>query len=56
MLNNIKTNKQFKIIFAIFLTLIVCLFCVPLFQILIEIISKAGRIVGTYIRLYCQIC
>lgn len=56
MLNSVKSNKMIKIIFTFVITLVVCLVCTPLFQILIEIISKAGRIVGTYIRLYCQIC
>lgn len=54
MLDKIKTNKQIKIISILIFSIVFCLFCLPLFQILIEITVNAGRIVGTFIRNYCK--
>ena len=54
MLSKIKNAKQLKMIYILMMCVAICvffIFCVPLFQILIEIISNAGRIVGTFIRL-----
>lgn len=56
MLNNIKTNKTLKILSMFIITIFAILFGIPIFQILIEIISKAGRITGTFIRTFCNFC
>lgn len=53
MLSKLKSSKQVKILYLLLSLVIICMFCLPVLQILIEIISKAGRIVGTYIRLVC---
>ncbi|MCI8778474.1 MAG: hypothetical protein HFI86_02820 [Bacilli bacterium] len=53
MLSKLKSSKQLKILYLLLSYVIFCIFCLPIFEILIEIISKAGRIVGTYIRLIC---
>lgn len=53
MLSKLKSIKQLKILYLLLSLGIFWIFCLPIFQILVEIISKAGRIVGTYIRLFC---
>ena len=53
MLSKLKSSKQARILYLLLTFIIICMFCLPIAQILIEIISKTGRIVGTYIRLIC---
>lgn len=53
MLSKLKSSKQARVLYLLFTFIIISMFCLPILQILIEIISKAGRIVGTYIRLFC---
>lgn len=54
MLNKIQQSKCLKIIYILGVVIIIGLIGAPLFQILLEIVLNAGRIVGTFIRTYCN--
>lgn len=53
MLEKIRSNKKLNILYLVITLIAICILCLPIFQILLEIISNAGRIVGSYIRLNC---